>query len=383
LRSSAIDHSFFDLSGIRMSAGGPGRAYDAYPSLHNVRWLFPADVPTIRQAGIDALFTPGSLRGRVLKKAIRVGGIKGSRVYLEDETLRRLEYGLASLLGRTDTHLAFFLGRPGAYRKVTAQLLSVTGTTLGYARIGTSQLAQGAIDNEHRNLLRLSTSELLRDSVPRVLGWLDWQGGKVLFMTGGDGPPGPERLSEVHAHFCEKLFVSFREEAVFNEGHMWSRMTNGLLQPDLNLPASILEDHKQALDLLDAKLGSVRIPLSLAHRDFVPWNTKRQPGGLFVFDWERGEEGVVPLYDMFHFQAMQASLLQRRLRISDDRVTKTSLRALWPEGQIYLPWLYLAYLLDMSLFYSEARAKAPHTGERGVWAWFVEQVGAFLQEARR
>jgi hypothetical protein len=383
LRSSTIDYSFFDLSGIRLSAGGPGRAYDAYPSLRKVRWLFPADLPAIRQAGIDALFTPGSLRGRVLKKAIRVGGIKGSRVYLEDETLRRLESGLASILGRTDTHLAFFLGRPGAYRKATAQLLSATGTTLGYARIGTSQLAQGAIDNEHRNLLRLSTSESLRDSVPSVLGYLDWQGGKVLFMTGGDGPPGPERLSEVHSRFCEELFVSFREEAIFNDSHMWSRMTNGLLQSDLGLPEPVLEDHKQALSLLDSKLGSVRMPLSLAHRDFVPWNTKLQPRGLFVFDWERAEEDVVPLYDMFHFQAMQAALLQRRLRISDDQVTTTSLRALWPEGQQHLPWLYLAYLVDMSLFYSEARAKAPDTGERGVWSWFGEQVRAFLQDVQR
>jgi hypothetical protein len=82
---------------------------------------------------------------------------------------------------------------------------------------------------------------------------------------------------------------------------------------------------------------------------------------------------------MFHFRAIQAALFRRRGYRPDLRSLEPLLRRLWPEGQGYLPSLYLAYLLDMSLVYSEAQVAAPGVGERRVWRWFVEQIEAFLE----
>lgn len=56
------------------------------------------------------------------------------------------------------------------------------------------------------------------------------------------------------------------------------------------------------------------------------------------------------------------------------------MRNLWPEGKDYMPWFYLAYLVDMSLVYSEAQIIAPGVGEQRVWRWFMEQIKNFLEE---
>jgi hypothetical protein len=64
----------------------------------------------------------------------------------------------------------------------------------------------------------------------------------------------------------------------------------------------------------------------------------------------------------------------------DRRFLEDLLRSLWPGAQEYLPWLYLAYLLDMSLLYGEAQVIAPGVGEQRVWRWFMEQIKTFLEE---
>jgi hypothetical protein len=316
----------------------------------------------------------------MLKKLIEMGAVRGKQVQLEDETLARLETELGQILGETDVRVAFYVGVPGAYQKVMAQVMTLSGETLAYAKVGVPPRARAAVEGEHRVLLRLSESEALRGMVPEVLGHFDWQGGKVLLMTGGPTRFGPEQLTFVHARFCENVFFSFAQECVFCEGLIWARMTETLHRLNPDLPDPLPTYYDRALQQLGKELGSVHLPLSLAHRDFAPWNTRLGSRGLFVFDWEHAEEGVPPLYDAFHFWAIQAALLDRRMRPPDRWFLKDLLSRLWPGGQEYLRWLYLAYLVDMSLAYSEARVKAPGVGEQRVWRWFVEQIKRFLEE---
>jgi hypothetical protein len=51
----------------------------------------------------------------------------------------------------------------------------------------------------------------------------------------------------------------------------------------------------------------------------------------------------------------------------DRRYLKGLLHNLWPQGTDPMPWFYLAYLVDTSLFYSEAQVIAPGVGEQRVW----------------
>jgi hypothetical protein len=278
-----------------------------------------------------------------------------------------------------EVRLAFYLGVPAPHRKVTAQVLDPDGMTLAYAKIATSPLARAAVEGERHALLRLSESADLRGAVPEVLGSFEWHGGTILLVTMGPPRPGPRRLSPGHLRFCTRLFRSFMVRETFAESPMWARMSEMCLRLEHSAPETLPANLGPALGRLHDELGPVSMPLSLAHGDFAPWNTRQGPGSLFVFDWERSSEGMSPLYDAFNFQALQAALQGRRGGVRDRRFLLTLLDALWPEGRERLSVLYLAYLAHVTLLYSEAQSLAPGVGERKVWGWFAQQMEAILR----
>jgi hypothetical protein len=369
------------LLGVRLdTAKSEGRFYTAYPNLANVRWLLPANQPTLRRAGIEGLYQPNSLRGRALRKIIGAGALQGEKVWLEEDSLARLERMLAPLMGVEAVRLAFYMGVPAPHRKVTAQVLTPDGKTLAYAKLATSQLAQTALKSEKRALLRLSQSADLQGTVPEVLGTLEWQGHTIVLITMGPPRPGPRELSSVHLGFCTHLFQPFRVQQSFVESPMWSGMSQTWLRLKQSSPETLPSNVGQALERLHDELGEVSMPLSLAHGDFAPWNTRLGARKLFVLDWERSCEGMSPLYDAFNFQALQAALQGRRRGIGDRRFLVRLLEVLWPEGQKHLPILYLAYLTHVSLIYSEAQSLEPGVGEKKVWGWFAKQIESALKE---
>lgn len=382
MRQGAPESDLPALLGIRFgTADASGRTYAAYPSVAKVRWLLPTDQPVLRRAGMKGLYQPASLRGRVLGGLIGAGVVPGERVRLEEEALASLEATLASIFGEQDMRLAFYVGVPSPHRKITTQVLTPGGETLAYARIATSPLAREAVETERRTLLRLSRSEDLRGKVPEVLGSFDWHGGTVLVLTMGSGRPGPKRLSPAHANFFADVFRASEEPILFEECHLWTRMheTWRRLQP--GSPEALPTQIGPALELLHGELGAVLLPSSLAHGDFAPWNTRMGPRSLFVFDWERASEGMIPLYDAFNFQALQAALRGERGDNWNGQFLTALLDDLWPDGRRHLPILYLAYLTDILLLYSEAQSLAPGVGERKVWGWFARRVESFLEGA--
>jgi hypothetical protein len=369
------------LLGVRLeTAKTAGRTYRAYPNLANVRWLLPANQPALRRAGIGGLYQPNSLRGRAVRTIIGAGAVPGDKVWLEEDALARLEAMLASVLGVEAVRLAFYLGVPAPHRKVTAQVLTPDGKTLAYAKIATSPLAQAAVKNERRALLRLSESADLQGAVPKVLDFLDWHGSKIFLITMGPQRPGPRGLSSVHLRFCSQFFQSFRVQGTFVKSPMWTGMSDIWLRLQHSSPETMPANLGPALERLHDELGLVSMPLSLAHGDFAPWNTRLGPRSLFVLDWERASEGMSPLYDAFNFQALQAALQGRRRGIRDRRFLLTLLDTLWPEGRKHLPILYLAYLAHVTLLYSEAQSLVPGVGERKVWSWFAQQIESALNE---
>jgi hypothetical protein len=368
------------LLGVRLETKEPaGRAYTAYPNSANVRWLIPANQPILRRVSIGGLYQPNSLRGRAVRRIMGAGALRGEKVWLEEEALARLETSVAPVVGGGDLCLAFYLGVPAPHRKVTAQVLTPDGETLAYAKIATSPLAQSAVRTERRTLLRLSESADLYGKVPRVLGSFDWKQGIVLIITTGPPRPGPSKLTRTHSRFCAEVFQSFREEGAFSESPMWTSMSEIWFRLKQNAPETLPVHLGPALEWLHHELGPVRMPLSLAHGDFVPWNTRMGSLSLFVFDWERASEGMIPLYDAFHFQALQAALQGRRPGIRDRRFLLDLSNTLWPEGAEDLSRLYLAYLAHVCLLYSEAQSLAPGVGERKVWHWFAQQIENVLK----
>lgn len=366
--------------GLPVGLWGEGREYRAYPSLSRARWLLPVGQPNVRKAGIRGLFRPSSLKGRTLRALIFAGGVPGQSVSLRRDALAGLEDDLAGALAEPEVRIAFYLGVPGAYRKITAQVMTPEGRTLAFAKIATSPVTRELVEKEHRILLLLSESEGLQGRIPEILHAFDWEGSRVVVMTGGPDRPGPKRLSYAHLDLCREVFLHFAQWSTFDESAMMVRMSETLLRVGPHLPDRLSVRLNHALGRVRKELGPVRLPLSLCHRDFAPWNTRVGPRGLFAFDWDGAQDGTTPLYDLFHFQAIQAALFGRRDPLPDRSFLRRSLGELWPGGHQYLPSLYLAYLLDISLFYGEARVLAPDAGEDRVWNWFCRQIESFLAD---
>ena len=332
----------------------------------------------MRRESIRQLFQPRRLRGHILKLLVSVGVVPGEKVFLEECPLYRLETEFTRALGGVEACVAFYVGTPGAYRKITAQAITPEGKTLAFAKIASDPLARKDVEAERRNLRRLEEAEVLRGRVPKALHYFEWQTNDVLLMTPGPTRTGATDLSSDHVDFYKDMFSAFAEEDVFGGSLMMLRMSERFnrLLPDLSGDLSNLME--RALGYLERDLGTVSMPLSIAHRDFAPWNTRSGPQGLFVFDWDRLEDGVTPLYDLFHFQAIQSVLLGTREEIPD-RLLYELLDSIWPEGRNHLPGLYLAYLLDMALFYAEARVVAPDAGDASVLNWFADRIDRFLE----
>lgn len=343
------------------------------PSRHRSGWLLPTELP-LRRAGLRSFGLRGvkEFFGRTLLAATLM---LGEPLWLD---IGPLEQQLASALGEPDVRLAFCIGTSGACRKLTVQVMIDGEQVPAYAKIAADPLAQASLEREHQNLLRLSTIDGLRDRVPRVLGWFSWQDAQVLVVTAGAGRVGPSRLTETHGEFLRRLHEAFAGEQPFEASAMWARLVATVRQLAPRMPREWAPRCQKALRQLEAGLGPVVLPLSIAHRDFAPWNTRVGPSGLFVFDWEAAADGMTPLYDVFHFQAIQAAQAGRPFHPSHHGHHELA-AAFWPQWNGHLGLLYLAYLLDMGLFYTEARLQVPGVDAERVWRWFGDHIDAYAE----
>jgi hypothetical protein len=364
--------------GARPARAQGGREYVAYPNLAGARWLMPAD-PRLRGVGLQ-LYTPQRLRGRLFKRAILTGALRGETVWLEGTSLQELALDLGHYVGLVEPRLAFSLGTPGASQKTTAQLIGNDGSVLAYAKIASSSLAQAALDAEWCNLQRVSAAAP-RGHVPAPIHVGTWRDARILIMTAGPARPGPAHLGQPHFDFLRALHLATREEIEFGSSEMFARLSEAIARLGRIWPEPWPRRFAHALKRLEGELGAVRVPLSFAHRDFAPWNTRSGPDGLFVFDWETATEAVVPLYDAFHFVVIQAATRNTRVRSENGYISRL-LAAIWPEGEQWLPALYLAYLLDVGLLYGEARVRAPDVGDERVWLSCGNLIDQWLAASR-
>jgi hypothetical protein len=304
--------------------------------------------------------------------------LRGDRIWLDTAPLAE---ALAGALGEPVGSLAFYVGTEGAYQKLTVRVGTRDGRISAYAKIAGERLARESLERERVTLARLARVGELRDKVPEILGWVSWGELRGLIVSSGPTRRGPRRLTAQHVEFLRCLWGATRVEIAFRESSMWARMTamiDGLLP---HMPAPWPDRYSRALDRLDCQIGRTTLPLGLAHRDFAPWNTTCDARGLFVFDWEAAQDEVTPLYDIFHFDAIQAAQRRKRGVVPSRAGAAGGLvgDVIGFAPDVALAALYGAYLIDMSLFYTEARVLAPDAGEDGVWQWLGFELDAWTE----
>jgi hypothetical protein len=306
------------------------------PSRTQPRWLLPL---TSDRRAIDGfeLYTPYSRATRLMKALVvrvRATGWEGwvrHSVLVAARSPLPIEKLATEVTGEKHLTFSFSLGNPGPVQKLTVQVMRTDGKILGYLKMPLKPGAEQRLRNEAKTVQKLHGFPKMRAHIPRLLFAGSSDGRYVVFQSAIEGQAGPVRMTEHHEDFlkllqsCESVMVPGRK-LVQRIAQRWEKVA-----PRLETNWQRLG--REALRVASRELDSVAIECGVQHGDFAPWNTRVQPKGLILFDWESATWEAPVLWDRFHFLAQTECHLN--LRHDESADVRSDNRA-----------LYLLYLLN-------------------------------------
>lgn len=311
------------------------------PSRQSARWIVPQGDGREKRPGFLHFYTPFSTKARIWKHLVvrmmsagMLGWLRGLVIASKDQL--PLERLVAEITGHERATLAFSLGIAGPFKKMTVQVMSPTGETLGYIKVPLGDKADNRVRHEAMILEKMQGFPALRPHLPHPLYAGFWEGSYVLFQSAFTGNPGPTRFTRLHEDFLQILQSCHRvcrdgKTLIQSVADNWERT-----RPRLGSKWQSLA--QEVLRFATRQLEAVQVPCGILHGDFAPWNTRVQNDGLCLFDWESALwEGPVS-WDKFHFLVQVDSLLNKGRGAGASFVLKNDERA-----------SYLLYLLHSGL----------------------------------
>lgn len=205
---------------------------------------------------------------------------------------------------------ALYCGFPGPLQKLTMYCPGHDGQPGKVAKVAMHGSADTAIAREAYWLETLGRSPDTAAFLPR----LQQQG--VLpcgrrFVAMDALPQGrrSSRFGEPHRQFLKVLAQHAGPATAWRDSAAYARL--GQRMADV-LP--IVAPHnrhllKTVFDEIGEDIGQRKLPTSLLHADFVPWNLRLTDRQLYVFDWEYAEASGNPLQDYLHFHLLPRALM--------------------------------------------------------------------------
>jgi len=372
----------------------PGRTVARFivvPDLARARLLVPAGSARLAAAAVARYGRPQTRPAR-LRRDLAVLALRGrlDRLLLRDR-LAVGRPGLATPVDTIDAHLratlhrglavCVHIGPVRANRKPVLQLVSPTGDTFGYAKLGHTPLTARLVRQEASALAALERLAPREVAVPRILHSGTWLGHQLLVQTALPGyraqPVAPPLLARAMREIAYGLGV---DGCGLAGSRYWRDLRERLESlrdaatgPDAGGDAGG-DAHAltYAADLLVARYGATELRLGSWHGDWAPWNMAGAPTRVMVWDWERFATGVPVGFDALHHE------LNRRLADGADatdavRATLSRAGALLAPFEVAGPDAVrataLLYLVDLAARYlhdRQAQAGA-RLGVLGTW----------------
>ncbi len=276
--------------------------------------------------------------------------------------------------GPPDLELAFSTSNAQSERnrKLLLAVLDRRGRSLGFGKLSLSPASAPRVQQEAR-VLRALAERPHPIAAPQLLfdGCVDETHWTVVSPLAGR-VPGP-RLTAAHHRFLASLQSRTRLPVARME-----------LFRSLRIRASTVagaDDFVQWLEQLRPTFETLILPGGAVHRDFAPWNLRRQRGAIAAFDWETAELQGPPLLDEFHHLLVTAYFLERT---TPDRAAGRLLRlaAGRPQGlaAAQIMALQLLYLVDHLVGLLEDGYTVGYP--KFMWWWAVfSKVAAPLKES--
>jgi hypothetical protein len=287
------------------------RRFAVLPSMAAARWFIPLDSPSISAAAFS-LYTPARASARLKCMAIRAVMRTRLPVWYRDELLIAqrqappLEQMVAQLFPQTDVRLGLSAGAPeGARnRKASIAVIAPGGKMLAFGKLARSELASRLLKQEAAVLQRLEEPDFgVPLAAPRVLYAGDVDGGYALLQTPLAGSAPGSRLSAAHRSYLQSLQTGRTVRAA--ETEMVAALT-----PRIAALGSHREELSAALGEVMPILRQFRVPVTIVHGDFAPWNVRQHHRIIAAFDWEYGQLSGLPLIDEIHFRLQVGLMLE-------------------------------------------------------------------------
>jgi hypothetical protein len=188
---------------------------------------------------------------------------------------------------------------PARNRKVSVAVIGMDGRTIGYGKIAGSELSNRLMKDESRALPEL---EKRRVRSPSLMFAGEIDGAFVTLQKPLHGKPVQPNLCAAKRELLESLRSG--RIGVASETNLVA--TLGARLAALSSPHPELTEALQ--DVLPI-LCETRVPSTIIHGDFAPWNLRQHRGHACAFDWEYAELDGLPLFDEFHYQLQVGYLL--------------------------------------------------------------------------
>lgn len=287
-------------------ASGTRCRYVAIPSATAPRLLAPLDVPLPRWgAGAPPWQRVGA---RCVATLLQCGGARlvGDVVAVAADRPSPIQQIVAHACRRQDLRLAFFVGTPGPEQKIRVAALDAAGNEIAFAKIAVGAAADERVECELA-MLRLVQRQAC---APVVLGEGTLDGRRYLLEQAVGGTASPTTAGAAHRKFLLRL-VCPESPRLVCESTMWTRLEIA----EEELPRPYRRSYGQLRQLaarLQARLGGQRLPATMVHGDFAPWNVLLAGNELWALDWEHGVGDGLPFFDAIHWMFQGLTLRKKR-----------------------------------------------------------------------
>ncbi len=280
----------------------------------SIRWLYPIGS---KRPYFLKLYNGSGWRSSLFKKLFSLA-FRSGRERLARSGILHVYYKnplpLGGLLSFCPSgNMAIFTGTVGENRKAVAALEDQQGRHWFYKQPLT-KAAEKLTQNEASVLAELSQYDFQKIVIPTAK---PYGSGLMVSDVKPTAASNSFELQPAHFEAVAELAQWMLQQLRLGDLPFWKEMNEHLKalqnQPILNdLPPYTVHRVIAKLLALRSKIDpKKKVPTTLAHGDFTPWNMYIGHGQLHVYDWELSER-LPLLYDVFHFIFQSGVLVKRQ-----------------------------------------------------------------------